>query len=415
MANQPVVDGTLVHIGAIEPYTITDRDGFGFVLHDLDISSAHLENDFLRVEFNQDGDITRIFDKEHNREVLPTGAIANQFLAFEDRPQNWDAWDIDIFYDDKVWLAEPAESIQVVEDGPLRATLEVKRRILNSNVTQRISLRHFSRRLDFNTEVDWQEKHILLKVAFPVDVLAQAASYEVQWGHVQRPFHRNTSWDWARFETAAQKWVDVSEDDYGVSLLNDCKYGHDIQDNAPHGTVMRLSLLRSSTHPDPHADEGIHHFCYSLLPHNGRLSSETIKEAYALNNPPFVFQRGGATEGRAETQREKSKEKQPFIPSTGSGRALYPSSFILCRDENVVIETIKQAEDGNGVIVRLYESLRQRGTVTLQTGLPLAAAYRTNLLEENQEALVVEEDRVMVRIRPFQIITLRLIFGDNDG
>jgi alpha-mannosidase len=180
-------------------------------------------------------------------------------------------------------------------------------------------------------------------------------------------------------------------------LLNDCKYGHDIQDSAPNGTMMRLSLLRSSTHPDPHADEGMHNFCYSLLPHNGRLGSETIKEAYALNNPPFVFQRGGA-----EARREHHTEKESFI--------LHPSSLILCRDEIVVIETIKQAEDGNGVIVRLYESLRQRGTITLQTGLPLTAAYRTNLLEENQEALVVEEDRVMVGIRPFQIITLRLIF-----
>jgi alpha-mannosidase len=146
-----------------------------------------------------------------------------------------------------------------------------------------------------------------------------------------------------------------------------------------------------------------------LLPHNGRLGSETIREAYALNNPPFVFQRRDA-----EAQRGKTTEEQPFIPSTGSGQAYHPSPFILCDHENVVIETIKQAEDGNGIIVRLYESLRQRGTVTLQTGLSFAAAYRTNLLEENQEALVVEDGRVMVGIRPFQIITLRLIFGENN-
>ena len=129
----------------------------------------------------------------------------------------------------------------------------------------------------------------MLKVAFPVAVHTPTAAYEVQWGHVERPTHRNTSWDWARFETAAQKWVDVSEGDYGVSLLNDCKYGHDIQDNAPDGTTMRLSLLRSPTKPDPNADQGEHEFGYGLLLHAGRLSHVTIDEAYAFNNPPFVY------------------------------------------------------------------------------------------------------------------------------
>ena len=189
--------------------------------------------------------------------MLPPGAIANQFQAFEDRPKNWDAWDVDIFYDDKIWLAEPASSIRVVEAGPLRATLEIKRRILNSAYVQRISLRAQQPapglRHDHRTG---SERHILLKVAFPVDVLAPQATYEIQWGNVQRPTHRNTSWDWARFETCAQKWVDLSEGGYGVSLLNDCKYGHDIRDN-----VMRLSLLRTPTMPDPEADQGEQQLC----------------------------------------------------------------------------------------------------------------------------------------------------------
>ena len=136
------------------------------------------------------------------REILPEGAIANQFQAFEDRPMNWDAWDVDIFYDDKMWTADPAQSVHVIEHGPLRATLEIRRRILNSDYVQRISLAHNSPRLDFDTTIDWRERHILLKVAFPVDVLTPAATYEIQWGNVQRPTHRNTSWDWARFETA---------------------------------------------------------------------------------------------------------------------------------------------------------------------------------------------------------------------
>ncbi len=389
--SQPVAGGFLVHIDNLPPYAVLPFAGDPYELHDLDVSPRHLENDFLRVELNEAGDITRIYDKEFEREILPPGAVANQFMAFEDRPKAWDAWDIEIYYDDKVWLADAAESITVIEEGPLRATLEIKRRILNSSYTQRISLRHFSRRLDFDTRIEWQEKHILLKVAFPVDVLTPAAAYEVQWGHVERPIHRNTSWDWARFETAAQKWVDLSEGNYGVSLLNDCKYGHDIQDAAPHGATMRLSLLRGATSPDPLADQGAHEFCYSLLPHNGRSLSPTISEAYALNNPPFVFQR---------QDREIQREIQSPIFNL--------QSLISCGSENIVIETIKQAEDGDGLIVRLYESQRQRGPVALRSGFPLAAAWRTNLLEENQEALAVDEDEVQFNSRPFQIITLRL-------
>ncbi len=390
-ASQPVDGGFLVHVDELPPYAVLPDRPHAFRMHDLHVSPHHLENDFLRVELDNAGDIVRIYDKEHGRDVLPPGTVANQFQAFEDRPKAWDAWDIEIYYDDKLWLAEPAASIAVVEDGPLRAALEIRRRILNSTITQRISLRHFSRRLDFDTQIDWQEKHILLKVAFPLNVLTPAATYEVQWGHVERPTHRNTSWDWARFETAAHKWVDVSEGDYGVSLLNDCKYGHDVQDAAPGGTLVRLSLLRSPTLPDPTADQGTHLVRYSLLPHHGRGLDQTIAEAYALNNPPFVF-----------LHREQTAH---------SALAAFDGAFdslVSCRQPNMVIETIKQAEDGDGLIVRLYESQRRRGRITLRCGFPLAAAWRTNLLEENQERLAVAGAELELDSRPFQIITLRL-------
>ncbi len=200
--------------------------------------------------------------------------------AFEDRPLIWDAWDVDIFYDDKMWLADPATSVNVVEAGPLRATLEVKRRVLNSELVQRISLRHDAAQVDFDTWIDWQDRHIMLKVAFPADVLTPQATYEIQWGNVERPTHRNTSWDWARFETCAQKWVDLSEGDYGISVLNDCKYGHDIRDN-----VVRISLLRGATSPDPTADIGEQRFSYSLRPHAGSWDEQTVAAAYALNDP----------------------------------------------------------------------------------------------------------------------------------
>jgi alpha-mannosidase len=344
-----------------------------------------LENNFLRVELNEAGDITRIYDKVNGRDVLPQDAIANQFQAFEDRPLQWDAWDVDIFFEDKMWKSDPASSVEVIESGPLRATLEVHRRILHSDYVQRISLHYNSPRLDFDTTIDWRERHILLKVAFPVDVLTNVATYEIQWGNVQRATHRNTSWDWARFETCAQKWVDLSEGDYGVSLLNDCKYGHDIRDNSPRGGVMRISLLRGTTMPDPEADQGEHRFAYSLLPHAGSWGEMTIAQAYALNDPLIVAQPGSQTS------------------------TLQPVSLLSAEPENIVVETIKRAEDGNGLIVRLYESQRRRGQARLQLGFKPGSAWRTNLLEENQEELTPDGNTLTLSVRPYEIVTLRLV------
>ena len=194
---------------------------------------------------------------------------------------------------------------------------------------------------------------------------------------MERPTHRNTSWDWARFETAAQKWVDLSEGDYGVSLLNDCKYGHDIKDN-----IMRITLLRSPTMPDPDADQGQHRFAYALLPHAGPLGMETIRRAYALNNPLIVHSAATAT-------------------ATGS---------LVCADRaNVVIETIKQARDGNGIIVRLYEANRCRGPVELTTAFDFAACHETDLHENNQKLLESTGNKVHFDLAPFQIKTLRFI------
>lgn len=381
---QRVEGGSLIYAGELEPYSITPLypgETPPELIFPL-ISGTHfLESAELRVELNDRGDIIRIFDKIEEREMLPDGAIAGQFQAFMDRPVQWDAWDISPYYDDKMWLSEPASSIRVVETGPLRVTIEVKRRILSSEYTQRISIERAKFRVDFDTTIDWRERHVLLKAAFPVNILSPTATYEIQWGQVQRPTHHNTSWDWARFETCAQKWVDLSEGDYGVSLLNDCKYGHDIHDN-----VMRISLLRSPANPDPEADLGVHRFSYRLLMHNGGPGEKTICEAYALNDPLITVHRGKTvTDNR------------------------FSGSFIRTEPSNVVIETVKAAEDGRGIIVRMYESLRRRGTVSVIAGFHIAEAWRTNLLEENQFALDVSEKRITYSIRPFEIVTMRIV------
>lgn len=386
---QPADDGTWISAGELPPYSVMPllmSEGVVSIPETgLSVTPSVLENNYLRVEIDESGDITRIYDKAAGREVLAPGGIGGQLQAFEDRPLNWDAWDIDIFFDDRMWLAEPADSVRVVEAGPLRAAVEVRRRILNSTFTQRIALAYNSARIDFDTRMDWRERHILLKVAFPVDVLSPVATYEIQWGSVERPTHRNTSWDWARFETVAQKWVDLSEGGYGVSLLNDCKYGHDIQDN-----VMRISLLRSPTEPDPQADQGEHRFAYSLLPHIDRWDSRTIAAAYALNDPLLT------AEGRASAP--PAAQSPPLL-----------KSLIMADRSNVVIETIKGAEDGEGFIVRLYESQRKRGLVTLAVGFPVKAAWRTNLLEENQASISMRGSTLSLNLRPFEIVTLRLL------
>jgi alpha-mannosidase len=392
---QAAESGLWADAGELPPYSVTALqatvDNSSVTKAGSPPSTVLLENDFLRVEFNPDGDITRIFDKQANREVLAPNSVANQFQAFEDRPSSWDAWDIEIFYDDKMWPAEPASSIQIVEYGELRQTIEIRRKIMNSEYTQRISLSHNSPRLDFDTHIQWNERHILLKVAFPVNVLAPLATYEIQWGNVQRATHHNTSWDWARFETCAQKWVDLSEGNYGVSLLNDCKYGHDIHDH-----VIRLTLLRSPTKPDPMADFGEHQFKYSLYPHAGPWNEETQREAYLLNDPIIVYPR--------------TMDDRPPTASVVN-RLL---SMVSVSAPNLIIETIKRAEDGDGIIVRLYESQRKRDPAQLHAGFGVEAAWETNLLEENGSALQVENDSIHLDLKPYQIMTLRLKPKEDD-
>jgi alpha-mannosidase len=383
---QPVEDGLLIDAGQIRPYelvtlTIVDDD------HRLPKSEATasmngLENQFLRVELNDAGDISQIYDKHMHRDVLSPEALANQFQIFEDRPIRFDAWDIDSYYEDECWLAEPAESIRVVETGPLRATIEIKRRILHSTITQRISLESSSRLITFRTTVDWHENHMLLKVAFPVNILSPVATYGIQWGHVQRPTHRNTSWDWARFETCAHQWADLSEGGYGVGLVSDCKYGYDIHDN-----VMRLTLLRSPAEPDPQADQGEHTFTYGLVPHDmydDSGSQDTIMSAHRLKQPLTTVQ-GNASQTPALS------EKWHLLARTS---------------ENIIIETIKAAEDGSGIVIRLYDFLRWRRLVRLDFGLPVRAAWKSDILEKSRISLDVKGKHVHVDVAPFEIVTL---------
>jgi alpha-mannosidase len=248
----------------------------------------------------------------------------------------------------------------VVERGPIRGGVEIARRFLKSTIRQRILIYAELPRIDIATEIDWHEHQILLKAGFPVAINAARASYEIQFGVVERPTHRNTSWDVARFETCAQRWIDLSEGGYGVALLNDSKYGHDLHDN-----VMRLTLLKSGINPDPNADQGLHRFTYALLPHAGDWrEAEVVRRAAELNTPLLAYRPQAADDAQQPAE---------------------PVSFASCDAAHVQLDTIKTAEDGDGLILRVYETHNQRGPVTLSFARPILDAQPCNLLEEAEE------------------------------
>ncbi|MDW8299263.1 MAG: glycoside hydrolase family 38 C-terminal domain-containing protein [Anaerolineae bacterium] len=384
---QQTEEGTLIALPALPPYSLTPlrlAQGASSDLPTLIATPERLENDLLALTFNSAGDLVGIYDKEHNRHVLAEGTLGNQFQAFHDAPRMFDAWNIDPLDGLPFESAAPAESIRVVEAGALRATLEIVRRIKRSLICQRISLSARSRRIDFQTQVEWHERQTLLKVAFPVAVRADDATYHIQWGTIKRPTHRNTSWEQAKYEVAAHYFADLSEYDYGVSLLNDCKYGYDVRDN-----VLRLTLIKSPIYPDPNADLGTHTFTYSLLPHADPSLQTTFAEAYRLNVPVLI------------------------VPSSGKPAA-GPLSLVSSNVPTVIVETVKRAEDGDDLVVRLYRCANARGMVTLRFGVPIQAAWRADLLESPLEQLPVHENSVTFALKPFEILTLRVALGRHQ-
>jgi len=352
------------------------------VTDEVTASAQVLENDYLRVTLNAFGEVIELFEKMSERELIADGATGNCFQLFDDHPNNYDAWDFDLHFEETPLALNAPATFTVLENGPLRAAIRVERDLTpTSRLVQEIRLEANSRRVDFVTHIDWHEANKLLKVAFPVEIRSTQASYEIQFGHLERPTHRNTSWDMARFEVCAHKWADLSEGDYGVALLNDGKYGYDIHDN-----VLRLTLLRAPQSPDDQADQGAHTFTYSLLPHRGNLVNSGVPLAgYDLNVPL-----------RAQA-----------LPVQHGALARAHSYFKLDKP-NLIIEAVKRAEDGDGIIVRLFEAYRRRGTAQLITNGLCGRVTRTDLLERDQYDLPLSGGAVTVPFTPFEIITLRL-------
>lgn len=347
----------------------------------LPSTERRLENERLRVDFAANGEIRRIFDKEAGREVLPGGETANVFRLYEDLPLAYEAWDVDAFYMEKAPTSPQFVSMRVVESGPLVTTIEQVWEAENYSITQWISLRRGDRIIEFDTEVDWRESRHMLRVDFPVNVHAAQANFEIQFGHVSRPTHMNTSWDMARFETVGHRWVDLSQPNYGVALLNDCKYGHRI-----HGNTISLNLLRSPKRPDPEADRHVHRFRYALYPHRGDLvSAEVVNRALEFNVPARTYRAG-----------------------VNSGELPAKSSFLECDRPNVIIDTVKKAEDDDAIIVRLYESGGTDGTATLKFHRPFSEVTETDLMEQPIRPVKRQGQEVRLTFSPFDIRTLRV-------
>ena len=344
------------------PFTLTD--------------DRHLETPYYTVELDENGLFARLYDKENRREVFKSGQKGNLMRMYEDKPIYYDNWDIDIYYTEKSWDVTDLQRLEWEELGPVCAVLKLERKVSNSLIRQTVRFYADNRRIDFETWVDWHEHQHLLKVHFPVDVHTDEATFDIQFGNLKRKITQNTSWDVARFESCGQKWMDLSEGHYGVSLLNDCKYGHSVLDGS-----MALTLIKSGIEPNPTTDQEEHFFTYALLPHAGDWRNGTVREAYCLNQPALSF-RGG-------------KAGSEFsLASVGA--------------PNVVLETVKQAEDGDGWIVRLYECDNARTETFLRWNRPAVSVEECNCIEEKKTDVSFENGQIHFTILPYEIKTFRI-------
>ncbi|MFF3014560.1 alpha-mannosidase [Streptomyces sp. NPDC057939] len=361
---------------AAQPVTVEERHGGGHVL----------ANGRLLVEVDGRGLIVSAYDLQRGRESLAPGSAANLLQIHPDFPNMWDAWDIDAFYRNKVTDLVALDSMEVTDDGPDAATVTVTRSFGSSTAVQTITLRAGARTVDLVTDVEWHESERFLKAAFPLDVAADRSAAETQFGHVYRATHTNTSWEAAKFEICAHRWIQVEEPGWGVALLNDSTYGHDVtRDVRPDGgrtTTVRLSLLRAPRYPDPETDQGRHTLRFSLAP--GATTEDAVREGHALNLPERSVRGAGPVE-----------------------------PLLVVDEDAVVVEAVKLAEDrGGDVIVRLYESRGGRATATLTPGFAITGAVESDLLERplagSAVASPTADGRVALTLRPFQIVTVRL-------
>lgn len=339
-----------------------------------------LENESYKIVFDETGAISSLFDKRFQREIVKSGEKLNEMRTYEDMPFQYDNWELTPYYKQKEWILDGKAVFEPVFDGD-RAGFVITKKYYDSTIVQKVFLYDGLDRIDFVTNVDWKEKRQILKARFPFDLLVDKATYDIQFGNVERSTHANTSWDAAKFECVGQKWVDMSENNYGVALLNDGKYGYGAEES-----VLSVTLLKSGSFPYDGATDNIPEFTYSLYPHGGDFRKGGVVEAAYLLNRPL--------------------KAMPI--ETQNGRLPEACSFITCETDGVYVETVKQAENGDGTVVRMYEAFKETKTAVLKFGTAVRSVYLCDLLEREEKELLVKDNMVCVPIKPFEIITLKI-------
>jgi len=338
-----------------------------------------LENEFVTVKFDENFEIVSIYDKKADREILPEGAKANAIVAYEDIPRAWDAWEITNYYTEKSWAINNVVSVEAFEKGAKKG-FKITRSFQESTIEQIVSLTDYDTMVTFETTADWKNDHILVRTHFPTVFNTSKATYEIQYGNVERPTHQNTSWEQAKFEVCAHKWADIAEHGYGLSLLNDCKYGY-----SAIGSTISLTLIKCATNPNPAADKEVHHFTYAIYPHAGDYrDAGTVQKAYLLNNPMTAVK----TEGKGK------------LPAT--------FSMVSSNKANVFTDVVKKAEDSDATVVRLYDAYGMTAKTTLTFGFNVSKVEVCDLLENVIDTLPCENNSVTLTVKPFEIVTLKL-------
>lgn len=339
------------------------------------IGESELENRYYVIRFNEDGYISYLYDKENDFEVQ-TGVIGG-LIAYEDLPFQYDCWNIEEYHEEKPYEVGGFVSIKPIQRGA-GAGFEIKRVFMQSEITQEIIIFDESRRIDFRNHIDWKEKNLLLKAEFNVNVNNSDGVFDIQYGYVSRASHRNTSWDKAKFEVCGQKYADISDGGYGLAVLNDCKYGHSVSRGK-----LTLSLIKSSGYPNEYIDCDVHDFVYSVIPHVGNhLDAGIIEESILLNDPPVINE--NAVSG-AKTM-----------------------SLVKPSADGITLGAFKRAYDGDGYVMRVAENRNRRAKVTFEFGFAFTKAFVCSTLEEEQHEISVEDGKVTLDFKPFEIITIKL-------
>ncbi|KAF8246413.1 hypothetical protein K440DRAFT_553516 [Wilcoxina mikolae CBS 423.85] len=389
--------------GIASPVVLTESGPTVSVMQTSD-GSYVIQNDVLKATI-LDGAVTSLIVMQENREVIPPGKKANQLVIYDDKPLYWQAWDVEVYHSETRQEIGPG-SVSILETGPIRVSLLVVTKIskhswIKTIISLDAAIDGAGTYLTFDSEIEWRESMKFLKVEFPVDVVNTEAKYETQYGYVKRPTHFNTTWDMAKFEVCCQKWADLSEHGFGVSILNDCKYGF-----ATAGNTMRLSLIRAPKAPDANADMGRHTFKYAMLPHVGAVDVATVHAAADFNNPLKVC----------------------FVPGSLDTEDLL--NTVSCNGESsIIVDVVKRGEDdedvsvgglptrkGRSIMLRMYESLGGRASTVLRTKLKVKKVFKTNLLEDDLEEVGFKEVQieggvrceVEVKLRAFEVATYRL-------